>query len=223
MTEAVDGQGIGSRCVEVEGREAAETAVPALVQAEDLVVAVDPATARATWRISLPGTAHAAVAGDTLVLAAGDTAVGLEPGTGVERWRRELPGSVLDLGVSLGQVVALLQQIAVSARTSLLALDPISGAIAYRRDLDGEAAGLLRAADEGLVIVRNRPGATPAVTATLYARSRASASSSCPAASTRSPRARRGSWTDGCSSASCATATRCGSRPRTSPRARCAG
>ncbi len=76
---------------------------------------------------------------------------------------------MLDLGVSLGQVVALLQQIAVSARTSLLALDPISGAIAYRRDLDGEAAGLLRAADEGLVIVRNRPGATPAVTATLYA------------------------------------------------------
>ncbi|MFO0933271.1 MAG: PQQ-binding-like beta-propeller repeat protein [Planctomycetota bacterium] len=169
MTEAVDGQGIGSRCVEVEGRAAAEADVPALVQSEDLVIAIDPATSRATWRLSVPGAAHAAVAGDTLVVAAGDTAVGLEPATGVERWRRELPGSVLDLGISLGQVVALLQQVAVAARTSLVALDPISGAVAYRRDLDGEAAGVLRAADEGLVVVRNRAGAVPAVTATLYA------------------------------------------------------
>ncbi|MBL9088606.1 MAG: PQQ-binding-like beta-propeller repeat protein, partial [Planctomycetia bacterium] len=169
LTETVDGQGIGSRCVEVEGRDAAEGVVPALVQAEDLVVALDPATARAAWRLSLPGTAHAALAGDTLVIAAGDVAVGVEPATGVERWRRELPGSVLDLGVSLGQVVALLQQITVAARTSLVALDPISGAVAYRRDLDGEAAGVLKAADEGLVVVRNRSGAAPAVTATLYA------------------------------------------------------
>jgi outer membrane protein assembly factor BamB len=169
LTETVDGQGIGSRCVEVEGREAAEVAIPALVQAEDLVVAIDPATTRVAWRLSLPGTAHAAVAGDTLVVAAGDVAVGMEPASGVERWRRELPGSVLDVGVSLGQVVALLQQISVAGRTSLLALDPISGAVAYRRELDGEAAGLLRAADEGLVVVRNRSGAAPAVTATLYA------------------------------------------------------
>lgn len=169
MTEAVDGQGLGSRCVEVEGRAAAEVAVPALVQAEDLVVAVDPTTARTVWRLSLPGAAHAAVAGETLVVAAGDTAVGLDPATGAARWRRELPGSVLDVGVSLGQVVVLLQQITVAARTSLVALDPVSGAVGYRRELEGEAAGLLLAADDGLVVVRGRSGAAPAVTATLYA------------------------------------------------------
>lgn len=169
ISETVDGQGLGARCVPIVGRKGAETDLPALVHAEDALVALDPVTDAVRWRLTLQGTAFAAVAGDTLVVAAADLALGLDPATGRERWRRDLAGNVLDIGVALGQAVVLVQALAVAQRTRLVAIDPVSGAVAWREEMPGEPAGVLHCSDEAVVVLRNRGGGLPANTATVYA------------------------------------------------------
>ncbi|MCC7139648.1 MAG: PQQ-binding-like beta-propeller repeat protein [Planctomycetes bacterium] len=160
MTETVDGQGVGARCVEIESAGASSVRLPALVQVDDELVAIDPADGRVRWRRTVGGQAQATAAGDVLVVAAGDTALGLEPETGEPIWREDLPATAIDAGTTLGQAVLLVQYASVVARSAVVAIDPVTGRRAWSRDLVGDPVTRMVVAEEGVVVVRARVGAT---------------------------------------------------------------